>query len=387
MSSTVVKNHFVALDSLRGISASIVVFFHVDGDAAVRKIPFVANGFLFVDFFFVLSGFVIAASYGEKLINEYSIGKFMFLRWGRLYPLHAFMLLAYLCLALGKYLQGAPSNYPISEFFSSALLLQAWEPHFGMDLNHWNPPSWSISAEFWTYLIFALTSRIVGRHFLIAIASLIVITVPMLLFGSDRVMNVCFTGSGIARCVYGFSFGVIAYSIWRSGALDVLKDSLLMITLTEIIAIFCTLALVSYAGSRTIGLLCPLAFSLTVIVVAYQGGAISRFLTSAPLVLIGTLSYSIYMTHEFALARFCNVIVFLSSHFTLPITIGADGFTINNAPGWNAMADVAAVAFYVTVLFVSYATYRLVENPMRLWSREIVNRGKKTKAAEVFNQN
>src|SRR5216683_6021851 len=113
--STDRSKHFIALDSLRGICASIVAFFHVDGDAFIKTIPVVANGFLFVDFFFVLSGFVIAASYGRKIVDGYSIGKFMFLRLGRLYPLHAFMLLAYLCIAIYKHLQGGANNYPISE--------------------------------------------------------------------------------------------------------------------------------------------------------------------------------------------------------------------------------------------------------------------------------
>ena len=371
------KSHFIALDSLRGICASIVVLFHVEGDAVIKTIPFVGNGFLFVDFFFVLSGFVIAGSYGDKIIDSYPLGKFMFLRWGRLYPLHAFMLLAYFCIAIGKYVQGGPSNYLMSEFFTSALLLQAWEPHFGLDLNHWNPPSWSISAEFWTYLIFALTSRVMRKKFLFAFAALIVITLPILLFGSDRAMNVCFNGRGIVRCVYGFSFGVIAYSIWRSGALDALKRSFLIGSLAEISIVTCSLVLVSYAGASAPSVLCPLVFSLSVIVIAYQSGAISRFLTTAPLVLVGTLSYSIYMTHEFVLARFCNVLTFLSSYFRLPVVIGSDGFTINNAAGWRGATDLASIAFYLAVLCFSYATYRLVENPMRLWSREIVSSGSK----------
>jgi peptidoglycan/LPS O-acetylase OafA/YrhL len=100
----------VALDSLRGVCASIVAFFHVDGDALIKTVPFVANGFLFVDFFFVLSGFVIAASYGEKIVTGFPIGKFMFLRLGRLYPLHAFMLFAYVFIAIFKHSQGAGAN-------------------------------------------------------------------------------------------------------------------------------------------------------------------------------------------------------------------------------------------------------------------------------------
>src|SRR3954447_25021058 len=94
------KNHFLALDSLRGICATFVVIYHFESDAFIRKIPFIQHGFLFVDFFFVLSGFVIAANYRDKIASEYSILKFFFLRLGRLYPLYVSMLFAFLVLAV-----------------------------------------------------------------------------------------------------------------------------------------------------------------------------------------------------------------------------------------------------------------------------------------------
>jgi peptidoglycan/LPS O-acetylase OafA/YrhL len=240
-------------------------------------------------------------------------------------------------------------------------------------MNHWNPPSWSISAEFWTYLIFALTLRLTGKKFLFAFASLIVIMAPILLFGTDRAMNVCFTGSGIARCVYGFSFGVIAYSIWRSGFFDALLRSYPIATIAEFTALIASLALVSYSGSSRLGLLCPPLFSLIVVIVAYQTGALSRFLMTKPLMLVGTLSYSIYMTHEFVLARLLNLLAGVSRYLPLPIIIGQDGFTINNAPGYVGATDVVALAFYCVVLCVSWVTYNAIENPARLWSRKLAS--------------
>lgn len=365
--------HFVALDSLRGLCASIVVFFHVEGDAAVKGIPVVTNGFLFVDFFFVLSGFVIAASYQSKLVEGYSIVKFMLLRVGRLYPLHIFMLAAYLIVATAKYFSGSPSNYTPLQFLGSALLLQAWEPHPGTDLNPWNPPSWSISAEFWTYLIFAVSCLAFRRKSLVAFGALILLAAPVLLFASDRAMNVCFNGSGIARCVYGFSFGVVAYSFWQTNWLSAVKNSRGLATLAEVICIAACMTIVSIAGSSKFGLLCPIVFSATVVVFAYQAGAISRLLLMPPLVLIGTLSYSIYMTHEFIFARFCNALTVLIAKTGIPIYMGKDGFSVYNLPGWHGLSDVTALVFYAIVLVTSYATYRLVENPMRIWSRKAVS--------------
>src|SRR5438874_12343040 len=90
---------FAALDSLRGICAIFVAIYHFSTVSILSSIPFIKNGFLLVDFFFVLSGFVIAASYGERLKAKFPISKFMFLRLGRLYPLHIFVLCLYLAIA------------------------------------------------------------------------------------------------------------------------------------------------------------------------------------------------------------------------------------------------------------------------------------------------
>src|SRR6266851_1584941 len=144
------QQRFLALDSLRGICAVLVVIYHFHGDAWVKTIPFVQNAFLFVDFFFVLSGFVIASSYGDRLASGFPVSRFMFLRLGRLYPLHAAVLIAFIAIATGKHF--ADPKYSLSEFWISALLLQTWIPYTPGEMNHWNPPSWSISAEIWIYL-------------------------------------------------------------------------------------------------------------------------------------------------------------------------------------------------------------------------------------------
>src|SRR5260221_13216177 len=130
------QQRFVALDSLRGICAVMVTIYHFSTSSLLSDMPFIENGYLFVDFFFVLSGFVIASSYGERLRGGFPISRFMFLRLGRLYPLHIFVLCLYLPMAIG----GA---YSASSFWITALLLAVFTDG---DLGNWNPPNWSISA-------------------------------------------------------------------------------------------------------------------------------------------------------------------------------------------------------------------------------------------------
>jgi peptidoglycan/LPS O-acetylase OafA/YrhL len=147
------KDRFISLDTLRGVCAVFVAIFHFSTDATITAIPFIHHGFLFVDFFFVLSGFVIAANYGAKLQSGFPLGKFMSLRFWRLYPLHLFVLLLYAGLVAVK---GAGNTYPASGFVLSGLLLQIFSDG---QLGNWNLPSWSIAAEMWAYLVFAVLSR------------------------------------------------------------------------------------------------------------------------------------------------------------------------------------------------------------------------------------
>jgi len=76
---------FNSLESLRGIAAVTVALFH-SGFVVGEKYPIIAQGPIFVDFFFVLSGFVIAFAYLQKVQQGLSIKTFTLLRFGRLYP-------------------------------------------------------------------------------------------------------------------------------------------------------------------------------------------------------------------------------------------------------------------------------------------------------------
>src|SRR5438045_8537170 len=97
---------FVVLDSWRGIAACLVALFHLDAYSHLYDVPFLRNSWLFVDFFFVLSGFVIAANYQQRLLEGFGIGRFLLLRLGRLYPLPFAMLALVIAVELLKVLNG-----------------------------------------------------------------------------------------------------------------------------------------------------------------------------------------------------------------------------------------------------------------------------------------
>ena len=97
-------NYISSLTPLRGIAALLVVLFHYQAFSIMHGFPglldqlnsqFITKGYLWVDFFFILSGFVISHVYGEKLKNRSSsiVKNYLWARFSRLYPLHVFVML------------------------------------------------------------------------------------------------------------------------------------------------------------------------------------------------------------------------------------------------------------------------------------------------------
>src|SRR5216683_2276561 len=362
------RNHFVALDSLRGICASIVALYHFHTDAWLSGTKIIQHGFLFVDFFFVLSGFVIAANYSDKIISGFPIRKFLFLRLGRLYPLYIFMLAAYLALAVIKTIFNIQSglDFSIAGFWANVFMVQAWIPKEGSDF--WNPAAWSISTEFWAYLAFALNCRMAKQRNLIIFVALISAAFLVLWFGTDRYLGVTSSISAFARCIYSFGFGVITYAAWRR-----LKFNLSAMVTTMIELSVCGLGLlfVFFAGPSS--MLAPPAFAAAILILAQRRGYTARFLEMGPLVLIGALSYSIYMVHEFLLARLFNVLEFLSKRMTLPVVPDPQTFSIHNAIGYEHASIVTMAIFYGLVFISSLLTYKMIEEPCREKSRKLAN--------------
>lgn len=124
-------------------------------------VAFFHNAWMFVDLFFVLSGIVISFSYTQFDFGTFSFRDFVVRRLARIYPLHIVTLFATLGFRLLKIAVVAfgvmhlvPAETPVNNLYSfvaNVFLLHALGV---LDYLSWNGPSWSISAEFYTYLIF-----------------------------------------------------------------------------------------------------------------------------------------------------------------------------------------------------------------------------------------
>ncbi len=159
------------LTSLRFWAALWVVLFHyrayAEGWCWASRL--LGKGYLGVDFFFVLSGFVLAHVYGREFsAGTYRHSRFLVKRIARVYPMHIVMLAFFVVLALvapaiGLVLDSA-ERYDFSQILAQVFLVHAWVST-GETFNY---PSWSISAEFFAYLSFPVVMLLANRPRLMA---------------------------------------------------------------------------------------------------------------------------------------------------------------------------------------------------------------------------
>src|SRR4051812_13418414 len=314
------EHRFAVLDSWRGIAACLVALFHLDAYSHLYDLPFLRNAWLFVDFFFVLSGFIIAATYQRRLLEGYSMGRFLVLRLGRLYPLHLTMLVLFMAFELMKvvartWMSGDGSFNSVSPLISEtqgpstivANLFLAQSLHL-FDFLTWNHPSWSISTEFYTYVIFAVCLLALRKHARVALAAALVGGPVLIAVLCDDYMDTNYDW-GIIRCLYGFAAGVMVWHLYKNvdkyrGWLSSTVASIVEWGALGLAAVFVSLA----DNTTVLSIAAPLVFALVVLVFAFESGSVSGMLSARPLLFLGTVSYSIYMTHVFVAQRLFDAV-------------------------------------------------------------------------------
>jgi len=352
-----------SLESIRGLAALFVVIHHVpDWNGRIHDIRFLRNGYLLVDLFFVLSGFVIYNAYAGKLSTFAQLLRFQFLRLGRLYPVHLLFLLVFVGIELSKYFAqvrfgvAMPNTSPFKESGWTALiehvfLLQAIGPT-GNALT-FNSAAWSISVEFYTYLVFALTvlfaPRIKHAVFVIFVAASVALLVTKNTFGS----------TDLVRCIAGFFTGCLTAAVYGKFSPRVHSgwSAVLIAALLVFLAVQTNSRLNAVTYLLTAGLIWSLAAS--------KEGWIHSLLEARPLTWLGMMSYSIYMSHTAVIWAFNQVfrvalkrpVLFLDDRMTPQLPFAA------------TLLSYALVV--VCVLILSWLTYRFVEEPMRRKSRSM----------------
>src|SRR4030095_14906992 len=158
-------SYLTNLTPMRGIAALLTVIFHIDlfmGNALVHPgdSSILNRMYLMVDFFFILSGFIMSHVYGNRFISRVKSGdfkKFTIARFSRVYPLHFATLLFTIFILFLFGTLGVPKN-PILQVDNNAYsvvtnLLLLHSMNFDKWFT-WVHASWSISTEWWAYMIF-----------------------------------------------------------------------------------------------------------------------------------------------------------------------------------------------------------------------------------------
>lgn len=380
-----VATRFECVDALRGICALLVAMLHCETYSHVQGVRFFNNTYLFVDFFFVLSGFVIASNYAERLRDGYDMGRFALLRFGRVYPLYIVTLGAFVFMetlqllipAMGAMGGSAPFSAPRQSWDTIAanvFLLQSFGTYGFLT---WNTPGWSIATEFWTYLSFALVAKYAYGARIPILTATLIIALCLILALSPHAMNTSYD-YGFIRTLAGFSAGVLVHEAFkhRSGVRPLARIDA---TLVEGAAIGLAIAFVTFADQTSISVLAPFVFAAVVLVFIAEAGALSRWLKTRPLQSLGLLSYSIYMVHLFIGTYATNAGKLLQAKLGRPmlseIVHGSEKIRVLGTT--RIEGDLWLLAILAGVLVTSWMTYRFIEVPCREWFRKLAARDAK----------
>jgi len=371
--------HFVALDSWRGVCALLVAVFHFPASGILASTPFIKHSNLFVDFFFVLSGFVIAANYFDRIKDVGAIGRFMWLRIGRLYPLHIAILAAFLLIELAKLAGVIPGGEAFAgDRSTDTILTNAFLVHsLGMHADaSWNRPSWSISCEMFAYLAFAMATLLGGRKRWIAYGALMLLSLGMLISFSE-VYLVSTAKFGAFRALLGFFAGVFCWRAWAS--LEDRADSLggsRFWTCVEAAMLVAVVTFVSMTGVSPANFAAPVIFFATVLVFSLERGALSRFAMRPSLTYLGRLSYSLYMIHFLIMTVGLKMFRVLESKMGWDLThVSSKGLYLFGADGLTS--DLLTLPYVALVIIASHFTYEYIEKPGRDFFRSLSPKPKK----------
>ena len=348
------------LESIRGLAALLVVFFHLPKWHPLLDNGLINNSYLMVELFFVLSGFVIFNAYGENIQTKQALLRFQFLRFGRLYPVHLIFLFVTLAIESAKYIAAthfgiqASTSAPFeinspAAFIKHLLLISAVLPNQALSFNN---PAWSISVEFYTYLVFALIILFFGK-IKTSVFLLIAISALLLLVSKNT-----FGFNDLLRCFSGFFIGCLTASATKRATC----------TLPAYLTWLVMIAIVIFLQEKSSAVYDPIIFFLTAALIASlvlsKDNALKVLLRTKYLTWLGTVSYSVYMSHysiEWVVNQFIRVVL------KKPVVVYANGKS--DAQLSSVETLFACLIVVVSVLLVSALVYHFVEKPMREKSR------------------
>ena len=345
------------LTSLRAFAALIVVAYHTKrqfgpGLILERHTALFSKGYLGVDFFFVLSGFIIAYVYRDELrsfaLTPYL--RFLANRIARLWPLHAATIAlsaSYLVVVRGEPSLATPGEpAPEAAELAAALVANLTLTHnwWGDWSAYWNPPAWSVSCEWFAYLLFPavlavspLGGAIRPLAALGALALLLWASAPWTILGG--------IGFGLPRIALEFAMGVQLYRLHEAMGPPEGRIGDVLATATA-----AALLVALHFSHHVADALLAAGFAALILFAARARGPFAAALSAPWLVHLGEISYAAYMSH------------WLIGRLIWPDLAARFGLEALPAPA-------AWIVMFAAVGLLSALLHAGVERPGRRWLR------------------
>lgn len=330
------------LTGLRAVAAIMVMLLHLDfvyGSVISRHLPPVDQGYLGVDIFFVLSGFILSHVYTQspEPMSFWAFGLFLWRRFARLYPVHIFTLVGLVAMVSARGLLNT-NLWDVYDLPRHLFLMQAWTNSLT-----WNTPAWSISAEWAAYSLFPVFVALVLRT---ARLSFGILFVAALLCGfqffvlRDTTIAWAFMGwPAFLRVMTEFSIGMLGFRIARSIAPSTKFDIISCCAFGALF--FVPFELIKII---TIGIFVPS--------IALSKSIVRSVLASKVVVAVGVVSYSIYMIHFPVIKLIQN----FNYRFDLEKPSALFGLLLT-------------IIWAIIIILLAGAMYFAIERPLRNWCR------------------
>jgi len=325
------------LTGLRGVGALWVVFYHVQFG---HNLPVAEVGYLGVDLFFILSGFVLSHAHFNIRWCRASYLEFLQTRFARIFPLH-WMCLLLTVIIISVYPQirvSMASKFKWVDLISSIFLVQNWG--FGRVVP-WNVPSWSLSTEWLMSITFPLflsaERRIRANLAAFLCVGCLLIFALFLNLTNNSVPDVTLR-AGLVRTVCEFAAGCLLYRFYESGRQVSMPTKVISVLLFSFGFFIPSWSVVTIFGIPTL-----------ILLAAQSGGLVFTVMSIKPFQFLGQISFSIYLTHW--------ILLQLSDRVETALQIT------------GSLSIIWSGCFIALIIGLSTLSYFGVERPARAWLR------------------
>jgi peptidoglycan/LPS O-acetylase OafA/YrhL len=349
-----------SLTGIRGVAAFLVVIFHYH---MLTSTAFFQHGYIWVDLFFILSGFVMMLTYGSKFKTAAlprTYADFLLKRIARVYPLYLVTSVVAF-FVLYRYAPEQIRGFNIETVITNLLMIQSWG--FGPSING---PAWSISTEFGAYLLFpwliwafskgafrnaaGCTIAFIFIAFVSTRSTLQLHQIDNGIPNRAGAMDIFGMGTlyPLLRCIGGFTLGLCVQCIAQLPRARRIFRSAMTANFVSIALLVCLCL-----HKADLGII--VCFALLVPFLASENNLAATFCGSTIVHWLGEISYSLYLVHRLLeQTQYRSLLALLKSHHV------------------PAAAAVANVFLVCCSLALAALTYRFIEKPGRDWMRNLL---------------